>query len=455
MVAPELLRDPPELRGNWLLGSLVGTLRDPLGLHMSAYTEHGGVVRARLGPPGIGVDCISFYDPDAVGHILDNPTYRTYRKDSGFYRQISELLGNGLLTAQDDTWKRQRRIIQPVFTARTVDSYASVMTDEARLLMEQWRRARVSDIDIGTEMMGLTLRIVARLFFGEDAEETIPVVHSAFPVLGRAVVTRGALPAAPPLRWPLPGHRRIRTAQRDLHTLCDQIIARRRHSADAGDDLVGRLIVARDEHGDALSDEEIRDQILIFLIAGHETTSTALTFALWLLGHHPTDQGQVRDEVGGLGATPSASDLHNLTFTTMVLKEAIRLYPSAPIANRLASEDDVVDGYRVRRGQLVIYSPWVTHRRGDLWPDPLTFDPLRFTPENEAARHRLAWIPFGHGPRGCIGQRFAMLESVAVLANIVANFSIESDDKVPPLGCDLTLQLRRPLHCTLKPIDRD
>ncbi|NMO00281.1 cytochrome P450 [Gordonia sp. TBRC 11910] len=454
MATPELVREPPTLRTNWLLGTLVGTLRDPLGMMTNAYAECGSAMRSRMGPPGIGVDLVSFFDPDAVAHIVDNPTYQTYRKDSRFYQQFSELLGDGLLTAQGETWKRQRRIIQPVFTARVVDSYASVMNVEAQSVVDGWRRSGVAEIDVGDEMMAATLRIIARLFFGEDAEEMIGVVRSSFPILGRAALTRGALPTAPPLRWPLPGNRRIVAARQDLFGLCDRIIARRRRAADPGDDLIGRLIAARDDHGDALSDIEIRDQLMIFLLAGHETTSTALTFALWLLGHHDTEQQQVRDEVGRLDSNPSASDFQQLAFTTMVLKEAMRLYPSAPILNRIAARDDVIDGYRVRRGQMVLFSPWVMHRRADLWPDPLKFDPLRFTPENEATRHRLAWMPFAHGPRGCIGQRFAMLESAVVLANVIAAFQIRSDTTELSLGSDLTLQLREPIHCALIPLEK-
>jgi cytochrome P450 len=189
----------------------------------------------------------------------------------------------------------------------------------------------------------------------------------------------------------------------------------------------------------------VRDQVLIFLLAGHETTSTALTYALHLLGRHPDAQRQVRAEVAAVTGDGSVTAQHvaALAYTTMVLKETMRLYPSAPLLGRRAVEEDEICGYRIPAGADVVVAPWVVHRHPDFWDQPHRFDPQRFTPEREKARHRYAWFPFGGGPRGCIGQHFSMLESVIALAMLVREF-----DFVAPPG-----EPRNTNHITLRPVD--
>jgi cytochrome P450 len=292
----------------------------------------------------------------------------------------------------------------------------------------------------------VTLRIVGGLLFGADVERAVPVVAHAFPVLGEYARLRSYSPAPFPRSWPLPANRRAMRARDAVYGTCDEMIAARRAAGATGGDLMSLLIAARDG-GEALDDEEIRDQVLIFLLAGHDTTAIALTFALHLLGHHPEAQARVRSEVEEVAGerTPGSADVPQLAYTTMVLKEAMRLYPPAWATGRRVAAGDEVGGYAIPPGSDVMVSPWVTHRHPEFWEAPERFDPERFTPEAEAARHRHAYFPFGAGPRACIGQYFSMLEAAILLAVIVRDHELESLGDRVPLAPRITLHPAAPV----------
>ncbi len=244
-----------------------------------------------------------------------------------------------------------------------------------------------------------------------------------------AVNRRGTAPLRLPLAVPTPTNRVVVTAQRALYGVCDTIIDRRRSGPGGQQDLLGLLLDARDD-GQQLTDAQVRDQVLVFLLAGHETTAIALAFALHLLGSHPEAQRRVREEVDDVvgGDLPTAADAAALAWTTMVLKEAMRLYPSAPFLGRSALHADRIGDHDVPAGAQVVLSPWVTHRHPRFWDEPERFRPERFAPEAERGRHRYAWFPFGGGPRACIGQTLSLLEGVIALAVLVRDF----DFTAPP-----------------------
>ncbi|MEV4639536.1 cytochrome P450 [Actinoplanes sp. NPDC049548] len=426
----------PLLPGSPLVGSALELRADMLGTIERAFREHGDVVRMRLGPRGAGREMTFVYHPDGVQHILAGHA-GNYRKDNVFYGEVRDAFGDGLLTSQDDDWQRQKRFLQPLFTARRVIGYATTMADQVDAVVRRWRAEPAAVRDLHDEMTRLTLRIVCRVLFGNDIEQALPVVQHRFGPLGEAVRARSMAPVRVPASWPTPTNRRLHRARRELFGVCDDIIAARRSGAVAGrgTDLLGMLLDARD--GDAaLSDIEIRDQVLIFLLAGHETTSTALAYTLDLLGRHPDVQAKVRDEVDAAGGTPTAA----LPYTTMVLKEAMRLFPSAPLTGRRSVADDEIGGFAVPAGADVVVVPWVTHRHPAYWDDPERFDPERFTPDRERARHRYAWFPFGGGPRACIGQHFSMLESAIVLAGLIRAFEFTTDTGVPRYTNAITLR---------------
>jgi cytochrome P450 len=449
-MTPEL---PPSLSGVRVLRDMK---RDILGTLERARSDHGDVVLLEAGPPGLRSRIQACFHPDAVRYVLATEADR-YRKENRFYRELRWALGDGLLNSQDERWTRQRRFIQPLFTRKRIANYAQGMGEEAETLAAHWRdlAGNGAAVDLHAEMSRVTLRIVGRLLFGADVERAVPVVAHAFPVLGEYARLRPYNPLPLPRSWPLPANRRAQRAQAAVRGVCDDMIAERRALGAMGDDLLSLLIAARDGE-EALDDAEIRDQVLIFLLAGHDTTAIALTFALHLLGHHREAQERVRAEVADVAGdrTPGAEDVERLAYTTMVLKEAMRLYPPAWALGRHIAGADEIGGYALPRGGDVMVSAWVTHRHPDFWEDPERFDPERFAPEAEAARHRHAYFPFGAGPRACIGQYFSMLEATILLAVIVRDHDLTSVAEHVPLAPRITLHPAGPVPGRVTPLAR-
>jgi len=410
---------------------------DMLGTCERAFRDHGDVVRVRLGPPRVGRELTFAFHPDAAHHILAGHA-ANYRKDTVFYAEVRDAFGDGLLTSQDGDWQRQKRVLQPLFTPRRVAGYADLITGQVDETIARWRATPAAERDMHAEMTRLTLRVVCRALFGNDADQALPVVQRWFGPLGESVRHRSMSPIRLPSSVPTPVNRRLARARGELVALCDQIIRHRRAAAAAssGPDLLGLLIDARDA-GTALTDAEVRDQVLIFLLAGHETTSTALTYALYLLGRHRPAQQRIRTDPA---------------YATLVIKETMRLFPSAPLTGRRSVAGDEIGGYHIPAGTDVIISPWVTHRHPAFWDSPATFDPERFTPEREKARHRYAWYPFGGGPRACIGQHFSMLESEIALNRLVAAFDFTAADRMPGYTNEITLRPTEPVLVRVAPI---
>jgi len=433
----------PGPKGLPLLGSALDLRRDSLDALLRARREFGDVVRISAGPPGLRSVMHCVFSAEGAQRVLATQT-ANFRKDNRLYEEIRLSIGNGLLTSQDADYLRQRRLIQPLFTKRQVDGYATAVTLEAGSMVERWRAARDTVVDVNREMDRFALRTVARILFGADIEAAADVVHDHFPVINAYVLRRGLSPVNPPRSWPLPTNRRAGEATRAVYAVCDRIIAERRAAGTtaAADDLLSLLSRASSEEDGSLDAAELRDQLLVFLIAGHETTGTSMTFALHLLSRHPEVQARAQEEVDRLpaGRTPLAAALDRLPYLTRVLKEAMRLYPAAPLIGRRSVEATEVDGHLIPAGADVLVPPWVIHRHPDLWEDPERFDPERFTPEREAARHRYAWFPFGGGPRACIGQHFAMLESVLALAVLLRAYDLEAVDREISLMAGITLQ---------------
>ncbi|MFJ6943991.1 cytochrome P450 [Streptomyces wuyuanensis] len=436
-----------------LLGSMFDLKRDSLGTYLAARRAHGDVVRFTAGPPGLRMELYAVFSAEGAQQVLATDS-ANFRKDNAFYQEVRDSFGNGLLTSQDDDYLRQRRLVQPLFTRRRVDGYASAVTDETAGLLARWATAPDGTVDVVDEMTRLALRAVARILFGTDVEAAVPVVERCFPVIGDYTLRRGYSPVSPPRSWPTPDNRRAASATEELYGVCDRIIEERRAEGEAakGDDLLTLLARAESSEDGALDSSEIRDQVLVFLLAGHETTATSLAFALHLLARHPEQQSRARAEAVGIlgGRTPEAYDLDALPYLTQVLKEAMRLYPAAPVVGRRAVAEAVVGGHTIPAGADVVVAPWVTHRHPRYWEDPDRFDPERFAPGTEKDRPRYAWFPFGGGPRACIGQHFSMLESVLALAMILRDFELEAVDQRVPVDAAITLRAKGPARCRLK-----
>ncbi|APU17731.1 MULTISPECIES: cytochrome P450 [Actinoalloteichus] len=446
----------PSASGLPLIGSMLDLQRGALQAYERARAEHGDVVRFIAGPPGLRATFYAVFSPQGAKEVLATKA-ADFGKDNQFYEEVRQILGNGLLTSQHDDYQRQRRLIQPLFTPRRVDLYADAIREETRRMTDGWSAAPDGTIDALEETGSFTLRTVARVLFGADADDMIPAVRRGFPILSAHTRRRGFAPVNVPRTWPTPGNIKANAAQAELYEVCDRIIASRGRQDDVADgtgtDLLALLSEAVGEDGDRLDAVEIREQVLIFLLAGHETTATALAFALHLLARHPAEQAEARAEVDRVlgGADPEAADVDRLPYLTMVLKEAMRLYPPAPALGRRNKVDIEVDGRRIPAGSDVILVPWAIHRHPDHWEDPERFDPTRFTEERESARHRYAWMPFGGGPRACIGRRFSMLESVLTLAMILRDHEIEAVDVDVPVEQGVTIGVRGPMRCRVTP----
>lgn len=442
----------PRLEGAPLLGSLADLKSDALGTYQRARHRHGDVVRIAAGPPGLRTELHCVFSAEGAQQVLASQA-ANFRKDNALYQEVREALGNGLLTSQDEDYLRQRRLVQPLFTKRRVDGYAEAVATETASALVAWEAAPDGVVDVSDEMIKLALRAVARILFGTDVDAAADVVDRCFPVITAYVMRRGYSPVNLPRDWPTPGNKRAAAAMDELYAVCDRIIAERRSSREgAGVDLLALLAAAGSADDGEFDATELREQVLIFLLAGHETTATSLAFSLHLLARHPDLQARARAEITAVlgDRTPGASDLDRLPYLTQVLKEAMRLYPAAPVLGRRSVAAAEVDGHTIPAGADVIVAPWVTHRHPAYWPDPERFDPDRFTPEAEAARPRYAWLPFGGGPRACIGQHFSMLESVIALAMLLRTYEFEAVDTEISVAAGITLRTTSPARCRIR-----
>lgn len=434
-----------------LLGSMFDLKNDSLGTFLRAQREHGDVVRITAGPPGIRATVYGVFSAEGAQQVLATES-ANFRKDNNFYQELRESFGNGLLTSQDDDYLRQRRLVQPLFTKRRVDGYAEAVAAEVGKVVAAWRDADGGTVDVLDEMTQLALRAVARILFGTDVDAAVEIVERSFPVINDYVLQRGFSPLNVPREWPTPGNRKAAAAHQELYAVCDRIIAERRASGSTGgSDLLSLLTEAESAEDGSFDAGELREQVLIFLLAGHETTATSLGFALHLLALHPEERKRAHEEVDRVlaGRTPTAADLDALPYLTRVLKEAMRLFPAAGAIGRRAVAATEIGGHTIPAGADVIVSPWVTHRHPRYWADADRFDPDRFTPEAEAERPRYAWFPFGGGPRACIGQHFSMLESVIALAMLLQAYDLEAVDTEVPISAGITLQATGPARVRL------
>ncbi len=362
------------------------------------------------------------FEPDLVRTLLVEYG-RATAKGRGLER-ARELLGESLLTSEGELHKRQRRLVQPAFHADRIAGYAGVMCEEARLVADRWRDGAC--IDMSAEMSRLTLRIVGRALFGTELSET------DLAVVARAMSTYFSrfsllmMPAATLLgRIPTPANLRLRAARADLDRLVYRLIAEHRAAGDTGD-LLSMLLLAGAESGEQMSDRQIRDEALTLLLAGHETTANALTWCWLLLAGDRAAARTLHREVDSLGRQPAPADADALPFTRAVVAESMRLYPPAWAVGRRATEPLTIDGYTVPAGSLIATSQWIVHRDERWWEEPLGFCPGRWIGadgEFHDPAPRGAYFPFGAGRRVCIGESFAWIEAVLVLATLAQGWS--------------------------------
>jgi cytochrome P450 len=440
---------PPGPKRRPLLGHLAELRRDQLGFLRSCARDFGDVVELWYGPRPV----ILVSHPRDVEEVLVTQ-HRVFGKGR-FYALLQPLLGHGLLTSEGSFWLRQRRLAQPAFHRERVAAYADLMVAYAEEAVAAWPDGAV--IEVQAEMARLTLRVVCRALFDADVVGEAAAVGAALPIALRELDAQihGPEFLLPPWVW-TPSRLRLRGAVRHLDRVVYRLIAQRRRSDEDRGDLLSALLAVRDEDGTGMTDRQLRDETITVMLAGHETTALALAWALHLLADHPAAEAQLRDEVTAvLGDRPAtAADLPRLRYADAVVAEAMRLYPPIPLIGRQATEPCTVAGYRLPAGANVAVSPWVVHRDGRFFPEPDAFKPERWLDGLAEWLPRFAYFPFAGGPRVCIGQGFARLEAVLLLATIARRCALASTEDRPVVPEPaLTLRLRDGLRMTVRRAD--
>ena len=409
--------------------------RDPLGFLLATAQSCGPVARLKLGP--LTYHFVS--EPALVSQILQDRA-SNYLRDTRSSRSIRLVTGESLLNAEGETWRRHRRLAQPVFHHGRLAELAAVMTRAAADTTGAWAKAARDGIilDLASEMSRLTFTAVGRCLFGAELGAQAGAIEAALPVLLEELFFRTEHAVRFPLWMPLRRHRNFKRALAVIDEVVARIITARRSQSNAGSDLLGLLLAARDEDGSALSDHELRNQIVTFLLAGHETTASALTWAFALLAQHPDEQRTIEAELDGVGfaARSPATALEAipaLTRLTAVLQETLRLYPSIWIAERRVVAADEIGGFAIPAKSSVIVAPYVTHRLATHWSEPNMFRPQRFVGGEPRTLVGDGYFPFGAGPHSCIGQHFAMMEAKIILATLSARFRVRLVEPALPV----------------------
>jgi cytochrome P450 len=413
-------RRPPGPRGSLLLGSAPAIARDPLAAYQAMASEYGDVVRIRF----VFWPTYLLFHPDHVRHVLQEK-HTNYSKDLYTYRMLRPVVGNGLVTNDGADWLRQRRLIQPAFHRQRLARVGDLAVSNCEEMLEGWSAFAEEGrpVEVSGEMLRMTLQVAAQALFSVDLHAEDRRVTEAFAAVNE-ILTDYVHSPLPPFAVPTRRSLRLRAARATLDRLVERIITtRRREPGDEGD-VLSMLLLARDEEtGEGMDDQQVRDEVMTLLFAGHETTASALTWACYLLARNPHCQDLARTEASGVERQGPES-LPKLTYTRMVLEETLRLFPPAWSFGRKAIRDDEVGGYGIPAGSLVWVCPYVTHRDPRFWERPETFEPERFRPEPVASRHRLAYFPFASGPRMCIGAHFAMTVAQLTLASITRRYRL-------------------------------
>jgi cytochrome P450 len=439
---PERGGRPPGPPGRPLVGNLPEFARDVLGFFSDCARDYGDVVSMRLA--------------GRTGYLLTNPAHieqvlvgqhRNFIKHSFFWKHVTAVFGTGLLTAEGDAWLAQRRMIQPSFHRNRIAGYGRVMAEFADRAADEWCDGEVRDVH--QDMMALTLEIVAKVLFDSDVREDVAEVESSFEAALREVAIRFRRPFRLPDWVPSPGNLRYRAAVRRLDALVFRFMREHQARGTDGDDLLSMLMAARTEDGQPMPERQIRDEAVTLLLAGHETTALTLSWTWSLLSRHPHVEERLLDELRDVldGRAPSVDDLPRLRYTEHVVTETLRLFPPAYAIGREAVRDCDVGGYHTPAGTTLFISPWVMHRDPRWFDAPSAFRPERWGDGLAERLPRFVYMPFGGGPRLCIGNRFALIEASLILAAIARRFRLRLEpDRMPAAFPTITLRPQGGVH---------
>lgn len=411
----------PGPRGRDMVRAVPSIRRDAPGFLLACARRWGPVVAFPVPTPTFLVS-----DPAAVRRVLQD-NHRGYDKSTVQYRSLAAVTGNGLLASDGEPWRAQRRLVAPAFHHRTLAGVGARTAEAASRRADAWSALPDgSVVDVDAAMMQTTLDVVGHALFSTDlgaAVDTDRLLRAVLDGLD-VVVARSQSPLPDRLAWRRTV--RLERSRAVIDAAVATIVASRRDGGTPAEPDLLDLLLGAEEGGDRMDDRALRDEIVTLVIAGHETVAAALTWAWHLLGTDPVALSALSTEVDHvLGSRPPRfEDLAALPYTRAVLDEALRLYPPAWVITRRCLDGDILSGVEIPAGALVITSPWVVHRDPTAWPDPSRFDPTRFLPQHREQQVRSAYLPFGAGPRLCVGREFALAEATLVLATLASRFRL-------------------------------
>ncbi|HEX8560314.1 MAG TPA: cytochrome P450 [Pyrinomonadaceae bacterium] len=420
MAAASATGVPRSPRGGLLTGNMREFNGDSLAFVERCAREFGDVVPTRF----LYVPALFIFHPDDVEYVLASGSKNFIKAASLRSPFFRRLVGDGLLTSEGDFWRRQRRLAQPAFHRDRVESYAATMVNFAERAAGRWRDGRT--IDAHDEMMLLTQRIVAQTLFSADVSGESREIGEALARLVRPFASQATLKWILDNRLPTPAHLRFNRDVRRIDRFVYRLIGERRASGEDAGDLLSMLLAAQDEDGGGMTDRQLRDELMTIFLAGHETTALALTWTWLLLAENPGAEARLAAELEEVlgGRPPTAADVPRLRYAEWVVKEAMRLYPPAWGVGRECVRECEVGGFRVKAGTQVFAFQWVVHRDPRWFEDPHAFRPERWGEESVSKLPKYAYFPFGGGPRLCIGNYFATMEAVLVLATLARRFRL-------------------------------
>ncbi|GCE26640.1 cytochrome P450 [Dictyobacter alpinus] len=412
----------PELRSMSRLRELQ---HNPLQFLSTLTQEYGDIVQIKL----FFWPVVIINHPDYIKHVLQE-NYKNYDKNVPIFNLFRPILGNGLVTNYGgESWLRQRRLMQPAFHRQRLTTLGQLISTATLQQVQHWEsKAREQQpVDVAEEMMQLTLNIVGQSLFSLDITSKTTTFGTAFSQANAFLLEYFNRPF-PPLSVPTRRNRNFQKDIKSLNKVVYEIVQQRRNNQSQEEDLLSMLIEARDEEtGEGMSDQQLRDEVMTLLIAGHETVANALAWSWYLLSQHPEVEQRLHNELDQVlaGRTPTLEDLPQLPYTRMVFEESMRLYPPVWIIMRKSLGEDTIGDYSIPANTYVAWSTYAMHRHPDFWEQPENFYPEHFTAEQVAKRPRHAYIPFSHGPRICIGNNFAMIEAQLVLATIAQRYHMK------------------------------